>query len=64
MSNWAIRWIASGELAGWPAPLVFASRKEALARRNKIAHQSLCSCDVVETELPVSAHEKVSRKKK
>ena len=61
--NYAIRYANSDELAGYPEPLVFATRKEASARKDKLAHQSGWSLDVVETTLPVNCKEPFRRKR-
>ncbi len=55
---WAIKH-EDGRLAGWPTPLVFATRKEARARRDKLAHQAGFSLDVTECDLPVNCKEKI-----
>lgn len=59
--SWAIRHDGSEYLAGWPEPLVFATRKEAHARKCKIASQDHTSLELVEVDMPVNCKEKIKK---
>ncbi len=61
--SWAIRYDGYEDLVGSPEPFVYATRREALAKKNRVAHHVGFSLLVVEVNLPANSKEKVRRKK-